>query len=148
MLEDKKDCDYFALKFSVIELCDILVQIFITYRNYPKFSDRQVWANSVDPNQTAPWQTVYTQIRLLLGKQCYTQIRLLLGKQCYTQIRLLLGKQCRPRSDCSLANSVHPDQTAPWQTVYTQIRLLLGKQCTPKSDCSFKGLPFCLHITL
>ena len=24
------------------------------YRNVPKFSDRQVWANSVDPDQTAP----------------------------------------------------------------------------------------------
>ena len=24
------------------------------YRNAPKFSDRQVWANSVDPDQTAP----------------------------------------------------------------------------------------------
>ena len=25
-----------------------------TYRNDPKFSDRQAWANSVDPDQTAP----------------------------------------------------------------------------------------------
>ena len=24
------------------------------YRNDPKFSDRQVWANSADPDQTAP----------------------------------------------------------------------------------------------
>ena len=24
------------------------------YRNDPKFSDRQVWATSVDPDQTAP----------------------------------------------------------------------------------------------
>ena len=24
------------------------------YRNFPKFSDRHVWANSVDPDQTAP----------------------------------------------------------------------------------------------
>ena len=23
-----------------------------TYRNFPKFSDRQVWANSVDPDQS------------------------------------------------------------------------------------------------
>ena len=29
----------------------ILVQI---YRNFPKFSDRQVWANNADPDQTAP----------------------------------------------------------------------------------------------
>ena len=26
----------------------------IKYRNVPKFLDRQVWANSVDPDQTAP----------------------------------------------------------------------------------------------
>ena len=24
------------------------------YRNFPKFSNTQVWANSVDPDQTAP----------------------------------------------------------------------------------------------
>ena len=24
------------------------------YRNFPKFSDRQVWANSAGPDQTAP----------------------------------------------------------------------------------------------
>ena len=24
------------------------------YRNIPKFSDRQIWANSADPDQTAP----------------------------------------------------------------------------------------------
>ena len=27
---------------------------FELYRNAPKFSDKQVWANSVDPDQTAP----------------------------------------------------------------------------------------------
>ena len=26
----------------------------VDYRNDPKFSDRQAWANSVDPDQTAP----------------------------------------------------------------------------------------------
>ena len=36
------------------------------YHNFPKFSDRQVWANSADPDQTAPLQT---QIRLLLEEQ-------------------------------------------------------------------------------
>ena len=28
--------------------------VFLQYRNVPKFSDRQVWANSADPDQTAP----------------------------------------------------------------------------------------------
>ena len=26
----------------------------LEYRNDPKFSDRKVWANSADPDQTAP----------------------------------------------------------------------------------------------
>ena len=30
------------------------------YRNVPKFSDRQVWANSADPDQTAPLIRIYT----------------------------------------------------------------------------------------
>ena len=30
------------------------------YRNFPKFSDRQVWANSVDPDQTAPIRAVWS----------------------------------------------------------------------------------------
>ena len=28
--------------------------LIIDYRNDPKFSDRQFWANSADPDQTAP----------------------------------------------------------------------------------------------
>ena len=32
----------------------VMVIISIYYRNVPKFSDRQVWANSADPDQTAP----------------------------------------------------------------------------------------------
>ena len=35
-----------------------------TYRNDLKFSDRYAWAKNVDPDQTAPLQTVQTQIRL------------------------------------------------------------------------------------
>ena len=30
-----------------------------TYRNDPKFLDRQIWANSVDPDQTAPDQGLH-----------------------------------------------------------------------------------------
>ena len=29
-------------------------QLYARYRNVPKFSDSQVWANSADPDQTAP----------------------------------------------------------------------------------------------
>ena len=31
-----------------------LTRPFVIYRNVPKFSDRQVWANSADADQTAP----------------------------------------------------------------------------------------------
>ena len=33
---------------------------FLGYRNVPKFSDRQAWANSVDPDQTAPRRAVWS----------------------------------------------------------------------------------------
>ena len=33
--------------------------------NDPKFSDRQVWANSVDPDQTAPERAVWSGSTLL-----------------------------------------------------------------------------------
>ena len=33
---------------------------FDEYRNDPKFSDRYAWANSADPDQTAPLIRVYT----------------------------------------------------------------------------------------
>ena len=46
---------------NVQELCSSELQTFqkpgvlsVNYRNDPKFSDRQVWANSADPDQTAP----------------------------------------------------------------------------------------------
>ena len=32
----------------------------IIYLNIPKFSDRQIWANSVDPYQTAPGGAVWS----------------------------------------------------------------------------------------
>ena len=44
------------------ELC--CARIFADYRNVPKFSDRQVWANSADPDQTAPQGLHYLQFPL------------------------------------------------------------------------------------
>ena len=35
-----------------------------SYRNDPKFSDRQVWANSADPEQTAPRGAVWSRSTL------------------------------------------------------------------------------------
>ena len=34
------------------------------YRNVPKLSDRQVWANSADPDQTAPWGAIWSGFAL------------------------------------------------------------------------------------
>ena len=38
---------------SLSPLLDLKPKLCQTYRNVPKFSDRQVWANSADPDQTA-----------------------------------------------------------------------------------------------
>ena len=35
------------------------MEIFGTFRNVPKFLDRQVWANSADSDQTAPDQGLH-----------------------------------------------------------------------------------------
>ena len=35
-------------------------KVFISYRNDPKFSDRYAWANSADPDQTAPLGAVWS----------------------------------------------------------------------------------------
>ena len=34
--------------------------LYVAYRNDPKFSDRQVWANSADPDQMAPRGVVWS----------------------------------------------------------------------------------------
>ena len=48
-------CGFFLLFFcGYIAFSFISIGIMIQYPNVPKFSDRQVWANSADPDQTAP----------------------------------------------------------------------------------------------
>ena len=42
---------------KVILFFNILI---LGYRNDPKFSDRTAWANSADPNQTAPRGAVWS----------------------------------------------------------------------------------------
>ena len=44
-------------------MIEIKIKTFIPlqeYRNDPKFLDRQVWANSADPDQTAPTGEVWS----------------------------------------------------------------------------------------
>ena len=63
-----KECPYDASKDSILRRAKVLLtlkfmqhlcakvnlDLCIKYRNDPKFSDRQVWATSADPDQTAP----------------------------------------------------------------------------------------------
>ena len=44
---------YFEIKLSFFRL-------FFKYCNFPKFSDGQIWANSADPDQTAPRGAVWS----------------------------------------------------------------------------------------
>ena len=48
---------YFSFQAATFFACDHFILILtenFKYRNFPKFSDRQVWANSANPDQTAP----------------------------------------------------------------------------------------------
>ena len=47
---DKKVCAFTVQKWCATGRFDFAFK----YDNDPKFSDRQAWANSVDPDQTAP----------------------------------------------------------------------------------------------
>ena len=42
------------LDLTIVVDWDVQPQIKQNYRNDPKFSDRYAWANSADPDQTAP----------------------------------------------------------------------------------------------
>ena len=48
------DSNYFDIyeQFKIQHSVELCIKRF--YHNDPKFSDKQVWANSADPDQTAP----------------------------------------------------------------------------------------------
>ena len=72
------ECFYFC------GVADKQVHIFQTkYRNDPKFSDRQVWANSVDPDQTAPRGAVWS------GSTMFAILSALFGHSTRHKIKLL-----------------------------------------------------------
>ena len=48
------------LRLAIVELPGLFY-----YRNDPKFSDRYAWANSADPDQTAPDQGLHCLLFLL-----------------------------------------------------------------------------------
>ena len=153
--------------WQIFKIC-----LHLKYSNHPKFLDRQGkqcrsrsdcscaipsvrqgLANSADPDQTdRAWQTVHTQIRLLLiaiqsvrqglansadpdqtAPDCHSVCQTGLGKnsadpdqtahECHSICHTGLCKQCRPRSDCSWLPFCLSHRA--WQTVQTQIRLLL-----------------------
>ena len=45
---------YLMVSCMVLLIISYNSTVIHNYRNVPKFSDRQVWANSADPDQTAP----------------------------------------------------------------------------------------------
>ena len=49
----KKQCFWKRPLWALIGACSVK-RTNTVYRNDPKFSDRQFWANSADPDQTAP----------------------------------------------------------------------------------------------
>ena len=72
LLRDYTDCNsiviFWTHYFTVKSYCSNLWIIFFVsklflflwqYRNDPKFSDKYAWANSVDPDQTAPDQDLH-----------------------------------------------------------------------------------------
>ena len=50
---------FVGMSFPLLTLRNTFKMILFDYRNVPKFSDRQVWANSADPDQTAPGQGLH-----------------------------------------------------------------------------------------
>ena len=59
---------FISLKFMVRNQIFIVVYLlsYDKYRNHPKFSDRQAWANSADPDQTALLIRVNTVLNTIL----------------------------------------------------------------------------------
>ena len=94
----------------------------VFYRNDPKFSDRQAWANSVAPDQSSLLRvcTVCHSICIF-----WTQLLYMVEPRCLNFSVMILTF----RTD------------RPGQTVQTQIRLLLQEQ----SDQGLHCLPFYLH---
>ena len=59
LIKCKKCCSSIGMAWWIFEVftCPLIGTV---YRNVPKFSDRQVWVNSVDPDQTAPRGAVWS----------------------------------------------------------------------------------------
>ena len=77
-----------------------LLQMHVKYRNSPKFSDRHVWANSVDTDQTAPEQSdqgLYFFIFFFLLFRMHLLIELLYSKPTVFQSGWLQHLFGRPK---------------------------------------------------
>ena len=87
------------------------------YRNDPNFSDRQVWANRVDPDQTA--SRVYTVChsicifwtRYSVVKRHCSNFRMFTGFLLFTTVWFYCTLM-HPKDADRLAKGVDPDQTA------------------------------------
>ena len=116
----------------------------VQYRNDPKFSDRQVWVNSVDPDQTAPRGTVWSGSTLFVIPSApfgciilwWSHVVQILGwlQQCFCMSEFLGFLRRLTKPTCILY----------WCEVFGQTDL--GKLCRPKSDFDqgLHCLPFLL----
>ena len=78
------------------------------HRNNLKFSDREVWANSADPDQTAP-RADQTAPKI----PEFTDARKLCGNLPLIQTKRPTPRVFHQKNAIGIANSEDPDQTAP-----------------------------------
>ena len=80
------------------------------YRNFPKFSDRQVWANSADPDQTAPRGANSLGVRIFRKFTVYTFLKMFTGFTAYKTFSLTLSRikvgQVRPNLMASSSGKI------------------------------------------
>ena len=95
----------------------------VQYRNESKFSDRYAWANSADPDQTAPLIRVYT----VCHSVCIFWTHYSMVEPHCSNFRVIttnvLGVRIFRKFTAVMIQSFRTDM--PGQTVQTQIRLLL-----------------------
>ena len=95
-----------------------LVNLGSYYRNVPKFSYRQVWATSVDPDQTAG-STLFVIPSAYHKNLKYSDTQNICCNHPNIWTRWLYRRVMHPKDAAGIANSVEPDQTAPLGAVWS-----------------------------
>ena len=111
LLEEQSDQGLHCLQFCLHLLHALLFVDYSKFFRCPKFSDRYVWANSADPDQTAPR-------RVWSGSTLFAILSASFG--CITLRWLQQIFRCLKFSDRYVwANSADPNQTAPRGAVWS-----------------------------